>query len=808
MLTNYFKIFARNLKKNPAYMLINILGLSVGMTASILIFLFVQHELSYDKYHEKSDRIYRLSRSFFKQNGEVNLHLGHLAPPFGPLLKSDFQEDVEEVVRVMNTKLVLKEEGNNFEENRFYFTDPEIFNVFSWKIVDGDPEAALNFPDGLIISESMARKYFGDADPMGKTLELKAGPVSANMLVRAVMEDIPDNSHFKADFLASMELVTDFYGGYEEMMKNFGSNNFGTYMLLREGVEIAAIEARIPDFLNRHIQVGADGALPSSWTGLHPWLITDIHLHSNLDSELEPNSSIEYVYIYTAIAIFILLIACVNFMNLATARSAKRALEVGLRKVLGAEKKLLIGQFMSETILMTLMAAVIALLLSWLVLPIFGNFTGKDLSMNMLEHPEYLLGLLVLVLFVGMIAGSYPSLFLSGFQPVKVLKGTYKIGSIHEKFRSALVVGQFAISIILIVAVLVVIHQLDFMKNKELGFEKDRVIVLPAYQELVENYESLRMRYLQHPGIEELTLASRVPSGRLLDAMGTRAEVNGELTAMDIRLADIHVSHSFMGTFGIELAAGRDFDFQLASDSTQAFLLNESAIRAIGWASAEAAIGKALHYGPRRGYVIGVVKDFHFESLHQPISPMIFMIPDTRFNLVAIRLKQGFEEETISYLREEWIALKPDFPFNYFSIEDRFEQQYEAEEKVGTVFGFFAGLAILISVLGLFGLSAYATEQRTKEIGVRKVMGASVSNIVLLLGKDFLKLVLFGFIIAVPIAWYGMNSWLDSFAYSISISWLVFALAGFIAAFIAALTVSSQSMRAAMINPVDAFKVE
>ncbi|WP_291784951.1 ABC transporter permease [Cecembia sp.] len=808
MLSNYLKIFIRNLKKNPAYMFINILGLSVGMAASILIFLFVQHELSYDKYHEKSERIYRMSRSFFNQNGEVNLHLGHLSPPFGPLLKSDFQQDVEEVVRVMNTNLVLKDDDNIFEEDRFYFTDPGIFHIFSWKIVDGDPEVALNFPDGMVISESMARKYFGNTDPMGRVLEMKIGQVSANMQVRAVMEDIPDNSHFKADFLASMELVTDFYGGYEQMMKNFGSNNFGTYMLLKEGAEIANIERQIPDFLNRHIQVGTDGSQPATWTSLHPWLITDIHLHSNLDSELEPNSSIEYVYIYTAIAIFILLIACVNFMNLATARSAKRALEVGLRKVLGAEKHLLVGQFMSETILMTLMAAFFALLLAWLVLPVFGNFTGKELNMNVLEHPEYLLGLLFLVVFVGAIAGSYPSFFLSGFQPVKVLKGTYKIGSIHEKFRSALVIGQFAISIVLIVAVFVVIHQLDYMKNKELGFEKERVIVLPAYEELVNNYENLRLRYLQHPGIEAVALGSRVPSGRLLDAMETKAEVNGGLTSMDIRLADIHVSHTFMETFGIEMAAGRDFDFQLASDSTQAFLLNESAVRAIGWASVEEALGKALHYGPRRGFVIGVVKDFHFESLHQPISPMVFMIPDTRFNSVALRLKQGFEEEAIAYLREEWIALKPDFPFNFFTIEDRFEQQYEAEEKVGTVFGFFAGLAILISVLGLFGLSAYATEQRTKEIGVRKVMGASISNIVLLLGKDFLKLVLFGFLIAVPIAWYGMNSWLDSFAYSISISWLVFVLAGFIAAFIAALTVSSQSMRAAMINPVDAFKVE
>ncbi|PRY84658.1 ABC transporter permease [Mongoliibacter ruber] len=808
MFRNYIKIAIRNLKKNPVFMMINILGLSVGMAASILIFMFVQHEVSYDKYHENSDRIYRVSRSFFNQNGEVNLHLGHLAPPFGPLLKSDFNEELEEVVRVLNTNVILKDDANIFEERRFYFSDPEVFKVFSWEVVDGNPEEALNFPDGMVISQSMAKKYFGNAEPIGRSLEMKIGSATANMQVRAVMKDIPDNSHFKADFLASMELVTEFYGGYEAMMKNFGSNNFGTYILLAEGVTSQSISDQIPSFLNRHVNVGDDGSAPSNWTSLQLWPITDIHLHSNLDSELEPNSSIEYVYIYTAIAIFILLIACINFMNLATARSAKRAMEVGLRKVMGADRQLLIRQFMSETIILTFLALLIAVVLARLTLPVFGDFTGKDLSMNLLDHPEYILGMLVLVIVVGMLAGSYPSLFLSGFQPVKVLKGTYKIGSIHEKFRSALVIGQFAISIILIVAVLVVVNQLDYMKNKELGFEKDQVIVLPAHAELVENYETLQDRYMQHPGIEALTLASRVPSGRLLDAQGTKAEVNGDLTTMDIRLSDIHVSHSFMETFGIEMATGRDFNYQLASDSTEAFLLNQSAVRAIGWSSDEEAIGKSLHYGIRRGYVVGVVKDFHFESLHQPISPMVFMIPNDRFNEVAFKLNAENFDEAIAYLRQEWTALRPDFPFNYYTVADRFEQQYEAEERVGTVFGFFAGLAILISVLGLFGLSAYATEQRTKEIGVRKVMGASIGSIVMLLGKDFLKLVLFGFILAVPIAWYGMSSWLDGFAYSISVSWLVFIMAGLIAAIIAALTVSSQSIRAAMINPVDAFKVE
>ncbi len=808
MLHNYFKIFIRNLKKNPGYIMINILGLSVGMAASILIFLFVQHELSYDKYHENADRIYRVSRAWFNPDGEVSLHLGHAAPPFGPLLKSDFEGQIEEAVRVMNVKVILKEESNTFEEQRFFFSDPEIFKVFSWPLIDGDPDNALSFPDGLVISKSMAMKYFGNIDAVGKSLEVMIGSQKFNMQVRGVMEDVPDNSHFKADFLASMEPVVDFYGGYEMMMKNYGSNNFGTYLLLAEGVNAGDLESQIPAFIDRHIPASSQGFSASSGTKLFLWPLTSIHLHSNLDSEIEPNSNIEYVYIYSAIAVFILLIACINFMNLATARSAKRAMEVGLRKVMGADRQLLVRQFMSETIFMALFALIIAILISWIVLPFYSNFTGKVLTLNFIHHPEYIIGLMVLVLVVGMLAGSYPSLFLSGFQPVQVLKGTYKIGSVHEKLRSVLVVGQFAISIILIVSVLVVLNQLNFMKNKDLGFEKDEILVLPAYNEFTENYEILRDRLIQHQGIDNVALGSRIPSGRLLDEQGAQAEVGGQLLPVDVRISDIHVSHSFMETFGMQFVAGRDFDFNLASDSTEAFVLNESSVRAIGWASAEEAIDKPFQYGNRRGYVVGIVKDFHFESLHQPISPMVFLIPQDRFNEVAVKIKPEYKEAAIAYLRDEWQAMKPEFPFNFYMVADKFEQQYEAEEKVGTLFGLFAGLAIIISVLGLFGLAAYATEQRTKEIGIRKVMGASIWSIVSLLGKDFLKLVLFGFLLAIPIAWYGMNGWLDNFAYSVSVSWVVFLIAGFTATLIAALTVSSQSIRAAMINPVDAFKVE
>lgn len=808
MIKHYFKLFLRTLRKKPTYTLINIFGLAVGMASSILIFLFVQHEFSYDTYHEKSDRIFRVSRAWFNQDGAVSLHLGHAAPPFAPLLKSDFEEQIEEAVRVMNTAVIIRDESKVFREERFFFTDPEVFDVFSWNLLEGDPDEALTFPDGLVISKSMAEKYFGEEEPMGKQLQVSVGSQTFNGQVRGIMEDIPDNSHFQVDFLASMEPVVNFYGGYEAIMANFGSNNFSTYLLLGKEVDPEAVSSQFPAFIDRHIPANGQGIPASKGTQLYLWPLEDIHLHSNLDSEIEPNSNIEYVYIYAAIALFILMIACINFMNLATARSAKRALEVGLRKVMGADRQLLVKQFMGETTFMSIMALLIALLFARLALPFFNDFTGKELGMNLIDHPEFLLGLVSMVILVGLIAGSYPSLFLSGFQPANVLKGTYKIGSIHEKMRSYLVIGQFAISIVLIVAVLVVVRQLEYMKNKDLGFDKEEIAVLPAFDEFSSNFALMRDRLMQHPGIEEVVLASRIPSGRLLDSQGTQAEVGGTLTAINTRISDVHTSHSFMQAFGMEILEGRDFNILQASDSSQSFILNESAVRAIGWASPEMAIDKQFVYGNRRGRVIGVVKDFHFESLHQPISPMVFMIPDTRFFQVAVKLSKEKREAAVAYLREEWLAVRPDYPLEITFVADRFDEQYQAEEKVGTVFGFFAGLAILISVLGLFGLSAYATEQRLKEIGIRKVLGASSWNIVSLLGRDFIKLVLIGFGIAVPLAWFGMGKWLENFAYHIPVSWVLLVLAGCLALIIAAATVSSQSLRAAWVNPVDTFKKE
>ncbi|WP_144602939.1 ABC transporter permease [Algoriphagus algorifonticola] len=808
MFRNYFKIVFRNAKKHPLYVFINLFGLAIGMAVSIVILLYVRYELSYDNYHPDVDRIYRVSRAWFNPDGSTSLHLGHTAPPFGPLIQSDFPEDVEFSARLMNADPLIKSGNNAFVEERFFFADPEVFDVFSWETLEGESKNALTQADGLILSESTAKRYFGSENAVGKELLVEIGGMEFTMQVRGVVKDTPNNSHFHVDFLASMLPVVQFYGGQDAFMSNYGSNNFSTYIKLAEGVSYKNFEAKLPSLIDRHMGESNSGIPMSKGTQLLLWPIQDIHLQSNLDSEIEPNGNIDYVYVYGAVALFILLIACINFMNLSTARSSLRSMEVGLRKVMGADKTILIRQFMGESFVMTFLAMLIALCLVFLFLPYFSDFLENPLSLNFLESPELLVWILGLILFVGLISGSYPALFLSGFTPAKVLKGAFKAGKGHENFRSVLVVGQFAISVILIVAVIVVINQLSFMQNKDLGFEKEDIVVLPSSNQINENYLIFKDRLENHPDIQSVSISSRVPSGRLLDSQGATAEVGGELTQLNSRIADIHVAHNFLDTYGISIKAGRNFDFLRASDSTEAFILNEAAVREIGWQSPEEAVGKQFLYGGRRGFVTGVMQDFHFESLHQPIVPMVFMISQDRNNSVSIKFESGKREEVLAYLKEEWAVMRPDYPFEPLMIDQGFNRQYEAEARVKTIFTFFSALAIIISVLGLLGLVTFATEQRTREIGIRKVMGAETGNILALLGKDFLKLVAIGFLIAIPVSYFGMKSWLQDFAYSIGINWTTFLWAGLIAGAIAAFTVISQTIRAAWANPVKSIKSE
>ncbi len=806
MFRNYFKIVIRNAKKNPLYVSINVFGLAIGMAVSILILLFVQHELSYDRWNENSDRIVRVSRAWFNPDGEISLHLGHIAPPFGPLIESDYPEEIEQMARMLESDPLVLYGETKFIEDNYTFADPNIFDVFSIEVVEGDPKKTLEQTDGIVISESVAQRYFGNEPALGKELELQLSGFKFNVQVGAVFKDVPDNSHFHPTIFGSMAPVIQFYGGPEAMMSNFGGNNFSTYLLLAEGVDRQTFEDKLPALIDRHMGETRAGTPMSEGTKLFLWPLTDIHLYSNLDTEIEANSDIDLVYVYVAVALFILLIACINFMNLSTARSSLRSMEVGLRKVLGADRSGLVNQFMGESFILTSISMLIALIIVYLFLPEFANFTQKDLSLNFIAHPEYFIGVFGLILFVGLISGSYPALFLSGFQPARVLKGVFKVGKGHENFRSFLVVGQFSISVILIVAVLVVIGQLDFMQSKDLGFKKDDIVVLPTSRQIEQNYQLLKDRLESHPDIQEIAISSRVPSGRLLDSQGATAEVDGELTQLDIRIADIHVSHNFLHTYGIPLVAGRDFDVLRASDSTEAFILNKTAIRDIGYENPEEAIGKTFNYGRRRGFITGVMDDFHFESLHQPIVPIVFMISQDRNNRVSLKINAENREETLAYLEREWAELRPDFPFEPQFVDEGFNRQYEAEERVRTIFSFFSGLAVLISILGLFGLTTFATQQRTREIGIRKVLGAETGSILFLLGKDFLKLVIIGFVLAVPISYFGMNSWLEDFAFHIGISWTTFLIAGVISCAIAGATVMSQSLKAAWANPVKSIK--
>jgi len=815
MLKNYIKIAFRNLRKNPGYSFINIFGLALGMGICILILLYVQYELSYDKYHENSDRIVRVSRAWFNQDGEVNLHLGHAAPPFGPLLEQDFQGTVQEMVRFLEVSPLLRYEENAFVEDRFFFADLEVFSMFSWEMIKGDPANALKNPDGLVVTERMAKKYFDDEDPIGKAIEFQLGSTILPLQVTGVVEDVPENSHFRFDFLASMEPVVQFYGGQEAFMQNYGSNNFATYLLLPEGYDYQQLQKQIPAFIDRHLSsddtvFGDDGEPVTASDGTMLFLqpLTDIHLHSNLDSEIEANGRIEYVYIYGAIALFILIIACINFMNLSTARCVKRAVEVGLRKVVGANRWSLIRQFIGESVIMALLSLFLAILLVELMLPVVNIFIDKSLELDLLQNFSQLLGLLWVVLFVGLVAGSYPAFFLSGFQPASVLKGSFKAGKAHERFRSVLVVTQFAISIALISSMIIVYTQLDFMRNKDLGFDKENIAILPVSEQITSNYEIIRERLLGHPGIVNVSIASRVPSGRLLDSQGTQAEVNGELQNINFRIADIHISHDFLETFNIGLAAGRNFDINLASDSTESFILNETAIETIGWQSPEEAIDKQFLYGGRRGKVIGVVNDFNFESLHQSIAPIVFLIPDERINNISIKIRDNSRKEVLDFLEEQWATLRPDYPFTYFFVQDTLKKQYNSEERLGTLFGFFSLIAIIIAALGLFGLASFTAQQRIKEIGIRKVLGATVSQIVWLLSTRFTLLVMLAIAIATPLAWYSMDQWLENFAYQIDMPVWAFVLAGVSAIVIAWLTISYQSVKAAIVNPVNSLRSE
>ncbi len=812
MLKNYFKIAFRNIWSQKGYSFINIFGLAIGLACCILILLFVQYELSYDKYNKNSDRIYRLTREWFNQDGASSLHLARIAPPFGPWLKNDYPNIVLEEARFLQDyQTFLKINNNTLVEERFYWAEPSAFKIFSISFINGNPETALNEPNSLVITESMAKKYFGTDDVIGKTINYER---QRDLKITGVVKDVPENSHFKYDFLASFVTLNDStIIGRRELETNLGSNNYLTYLLLPKGLPVKALEDKIPGFIDKYVGLNLKArgiALPTKplhdLTILHLQKLIDIHLHSHLTTEIEQNGDIENIYLLSAIAFFILLIACINFMNLATARSSKRSKEIGVRKVLGAVKGQLRNQFLGESMITAFISLFFSILIVELTIKSFGIFADRNLSFNFINQPMILLWVILITLVVGFIAGIYPAFMLSSFKPVSAIKNE-GVKERKSKFRTVLVVLQFTISIVLLIGMGVVFEQMQFVKNKDLGYNKDNLIVLPSSNQIRQNLDTFKSQLLQNSNIKMVASSRLVPSDMLLNSMGGQIYDGNKMVPLSFRLALQEVSYDFLNTYQIKITAGRGFSRDFPTDDSTAFILNETAVHQFGW-NAQDAIDKPIFYGPRKGKIIGVVQDFNFETLHNEIVPIIMMINKNASSQITVRISGNDIPATLNYLKKKWAEYRPDYPFDFTFLNEQLNSLYNKDEKLGDVFGIFSFIAVIIACLGLFGLASFTAEVRTKEIGIRKVLGASVSNIVLHLSKEFLILIIFSIVIACPLSFYAMNKWLDGFAYKTTISPWLFVFAGSLALLIAILTVSLQAIKAAIANPVKSLRYE
>jgi len=789
---------------------INLFGLTVGITCCLLILTYIMHETSYDKYNSKADRIYRVTRSFNNKEGITSLHLGAVAPPYGPLLKNEFP-DIEKVTRILPMGTIpTRYEDKVFTERDIYCADENFSDVFDVSMLKGNPHTALTDPFSIVITEDVAHRYFGNDDPMGKTVRMNN---QFNLKVTGIIKPFPEASHLHPRILISFNTLKDsaIYGE-KNLQTNWGNNSFYTYLLFPKNYPVKNIEARLPAFLDKYMP-GYYGTIPASkMTRLYLQKMTDIHLTSHLDSEIEENGDIKRVYIFSAIALFILFIACINYMNLSTARSALRAKEIGIRKTSGAQRGEIIVQFLSESVLITLLAAILAAGLTWLTLPLLNTVTGLSLTIDSVLIPQVIIPLIVTPFIIGIISGIYPALFMSSFQPVKVLKGLFKAGKSTISFRRALVVTQFAISIILIICTAIVFQQLHYMQEKSLGFDKDRIVTLGYDRGLDMTYDAFRNELRNSSYIQDVGRSSRIPSGRLLDEQGASTESGDSLRPVSADIKYVTTDYDFVPTYGMHVIAGRNFSRDYGTD-TSSFVLNTAAARALGLQRPEQAVGRNFKYGDLKGKVVGVVSDFHFESLHQPIVPLALVLapnhtPGFRYNWISVKIRGGNVPGALAYLERTWKKFLPQTPFEYTFLDNKFDQLYRSEQRQGTLFTSFSGIAIFIACLGLLGLSAFAISQRIKEIGIRKVLGANVGSIVTLLSKDFLILVAIAAVIAFPVAWYAMSHWLTDFAYRISIQWWIFLSAGILAAAVALVTISFQAIRAATAPPVKNLRTE
>ncbi len=801
MFKNYFKTAWRNIRKNKLFSAINILGLSIGIATCFIIMLYVQDELSYDRFNVKAERTYRVA---FKANMNGGKILeGNVMPPVAAALKNDYPE-VEEATRLnLNGDTKITYNNKTFKESKLVIVDSNFFSVFTLPFIQGDAKTALMEPHTIVLTKDMVHKYFNTEDPIGKLLKID----NELFKVTGVIDNIPANCHFHFDFFVSLSNLP-----YARDPSWLSSGMF-TYIVLKKGYDYKKLEAKFPNMVEKYMgpqiqqQMGlslAQFRTKGNELGFILQPLTSIHLYSDTNFELEPGGNASYVYIFGGIAIFMLIVACINFINLSTASASKRAKEVGVRKVAGSGKLQLISQFLSESMLITLFALIIALALVQVALPAFNTISGKQLSFDV----KPILAFIALGLLVGIIAGIYPAFYLSSFKPIAVLKGKLTGNNKSFGLRSSLVVFQFFISVGLIISTIVVYQQMKFIQNKKLGYDKEQILTLPNSYVLGKNEQVYKQQMLKDPRIVNATASYYKPAGPTNNNNAMAYPEGHDDQAM--KTVEYHIDEQYIPTLGMQMAAGRNFSPAFATDSL-GMIINESAEKAFGWGTMN-AIGKTvIRVNSDKGtnvpfHVVGVVKDFNFKSLHEPITPLLMTL-EPEGGLI-FKIKTTDVSGLLSTMKKQWNAFNTDEPFTYSFMDDLFNKTYSAEQKTGTILNIFSVLIIFVACLGLFGLATYTAEQRTKEIGIRKVLGASVTQVTQMLSKEFLKLVLIASLIAFPAAWWAMNKWLQSFAYRINISWWVFVVAGVSALLIALITVSFQAIKAAIANPVKSLRTE
>lgn len=793
MLKNYIKIAFRVLWRQKGYSFINIAGLAVGIAVCFTIFLWVQDEMSHDRFHEKSESIYRaLWDGKFGDNEWV---IPAIPVPVGGTLERDFPE-VEHVTNmVVNSSRLIRLNDEIIRESNVLFADQNIFDVFTFHFLSGNAENALSDPNSVVLSSKTAQKYFGDENPLGQTLELSNGTL---LRVTAIVEPWPDQSHMQFSMIEPLNELP----WVEQRSDDWASAAVRTFFVLKKGEDADIVQEKFNRYVEEHVT--GEGSIYSgaNYTRFPFQPLTDIHLYSRTEFGMDGVGDIRYVILFMVIGVFILLLACINFINLTTARSARRMKEIGLRKALGSIRPQLIRQFLSESFVYVGFAVVIAVLLTELSLPLFNELSGKEMKPDYLGNPEIFFSLTGISLLVGLLSGGYPAIHLSSYIPVRALKGQLSERSDRNRFRNGLVILQFCVSIILIIGTIVVHNQLAYMQNSHLGFDKEQVIVIPGAEALSGRHDTFIREIENTAGVVSASAVQTLP-GYGFDSTLFEPEqpANYETTSLNYGLFD----YNAVDVLGLDIAQGRNFSREFATDSS-AYLINQAAAEALGW---DEPVGKTITIGgSTRGAVIGVVEDFHYESFHTEIQPLVIPFMIWNPQLIAVRLAPGQIRTNIEAVGQMWNEFAPQRPFEYAFLDGNIQQWYRDEDRISKLFNIFTVLALFIAGMGLFGLAAYSAEVRIKEIGVRKVLGATAVNITGLMSKEFIRLVLVAFAIAIPLGWYAMNRWLQNFAFRIEISWRVFALAGGLALSIAIITVSYQAIKAAMMNPVQSLRSE